>query len=466
MNTQIFSLASVPHEPPPRADSPAEGVLELSIRQDGLAARVVQLQRHTRASIGRDSSCTVCIDDPHISRQHLLLCAGAHVLTVEDTSSNGTLAGDRLLRRESVEVPFGTPILLGSHTLLANVAPPSAGRARPEQLSTVPPAARIEPEREPASLSRLEAEARLRREIHARLVEHLDLANVDSNRLDDPSFRPRVLTALRRIVKSLEGELPAGVEPDRLVGEMADEALGLGPLERCLPTRRSAKSWSSTPTPSTSRAGQAPLTDARFTDDERVRAVIERIVTPLGRRIDESSPLVDARLPDGSRVNAVIRPLALRGSCITIRKFSRKPLTLPRLVELRRAQRGHGSLSDALRDRQEEHRHLRRHRQRQDHAAQRALSAAIPSDERIVTIEDAAELQLDQPHVVSLETRPANMEGKGEYSIRDLVQERAAHASRSHRRRRVSRRRGARHAAGHEHRSRRLAHDDSRQLAA
>ena len=421
MNTQIFSLASVPHEPPPRADSQAEGVLELSIQQDGLAARVVQLQRHTRASIGRDSSCTVCIDDPHISRQHLLLCAGVHVLTVEDTSSNGTLAGDRLLRRESVEVPFGTPILLGSHTLLANVAPPSASRARPEQLSTVPPAARIEPEREPASLSRLEAEARLRREIHARLVQHLDLANVDSNRLDDPSFRPRVVTALRRIVKSLEGELPTGVEPDRLVGEMADEALGLGPLESLLADPDVSEIMVvDANTIYVERKGKLSLTDVRFTDETRVRAVVERIVTPLGRRIDESCPLVDARLPDGSRVNAIIRPLAIRGSCITIRKFSRKPLTLPRLVEL-------FTISEAM------DRFLRRSVLAKKNilisggtgsgktTLLNALSAAIPSDERIVTIEDSAELQLEQPHVVALETRSANMEGKGDYSMRDLV---------------------------------------------
>jgi pilus assembly protein CpaF len=143
-------------------------------------------------------------------------------------------------------------------------------------------------------------------------------------------------------------------------------------------------------------------------------------VTPLGRRIDESSPIVDARLRDGSRVNAVIRPLALRGSAITIRKFSRSPLTLEKLISF-------GALTEEM------GRFLTR-----SVIAKRnvvisggtgsgkttllnVLSAAIPSDERIVTIEDAAELQLRQPHVVSLETRPANMEGKGEYTIRDLV---------------------------------------------
>ena len=167
-------------------------------------------------------------------------------------------------------------------------------------------------------------------------------------------------------------------------------------------------------------AGKLVKTDARFTDDERVRAVIERIVTPLGRRIDESSPIVDARLKDGSRVNAVIKPLALRGSCITIRKFGSKPFKLEDLIRL-------GAMNEAMA------RFLTRSVVAKKNIVisggtgsgkttlLNILSAAIPSDERIVTIEDAAELQLSQPHVVGLETRPSNMEGKGEYTIRDLV---------------------------------------------
>ncbi|HMA95607.1 MAG TPA: CpaF family protein, partial [Polyangiaceae bacterium] len=168
------------------------------------------------------------------------------------------------------------------------------------------------------------------------------------------------------------------------------------------------------------RSGKLVQAENRFTDDERVRAVIERIVTPLGRRIDESSPLVDARLRDGSRVNAIIAPLALRGSCITIRTFSKVPLTLDKLYAF-------GALTQAM------GRFLTR-----SVVAKRnivisggtgsgkttllnVLSAAIPSDERIVTIEDAAELQLSQPHIVSLETRPPNLEGTGSYTIRDLV---------------------------------------------
>src|SRR5690606_33166829 len=150
----------------------------------------------------------------------------------------------------------------------------------------------------------------LRREVHRLLLEHLDMNAIDPTRGEDPALRPRVLAALRRIARMLEARLPEGVSADMLVGEVADEALGLGPLERLL----------ADPLVSeimvidahhifVERAGKLTLSGAHFTDEERVRAAIERIVTPLGRRVDESSPLVDARLVDGSRVNVVIRPL-------------------------------------------------------------------------------------------------------------------------------------------------------------
>jgi pilus assembly protein CpaF len=261
----------------------------------------------------------------------------------------------------------------------------------------------------------------LRREIHRLLLSNLDLASLEPSKLHDPSLRPRVVAALRKVVKNLDARIPPGVDRDAFVGELADEALGLGPLERFLADPTVSEVMVVDPeTIYVEQHGKLVLADARFTDEERVRAVIERIVTPLGRRIDESSPLVDARLRDGSRVNAVIPPLALRGACITIRKFAKTPLTMDKLTSLGAltAQMGAflsrsvvakkniviaggtGSGKTTLLN---------------------VLSEAIPPGERIVTIEDAAELRLKQPHVVSLETRPANMEGKGEYTIRDLV---------------------------------------------
>jgi pilus assembly protein CpaF len=380
--------------------------------------------------IGRKPEADIHVPDQHISREHALVHTEGEQLRVEDTSSNGTIAGPRLLRRQSADVAYGTPIRIGLHTLYINKLELDADMSLPA-LSQVPVSTSPLPSSQPLAFTPhtalphtgsgpAHASAELRREIHRRLLGQLDLGNLENKRLDDPGFRPRVLTALRRILAALP-ELPPELDVDRLVGEMADEALGLGPLEELL----------ADPTVSeimvvdadniyVERAGKLERVNARFTDEARVRAVIERIVTPLGRRIDESSPLVDARLADGCRVNAVIKPLALRGSCITIRKFGREPYTLERLYAL-------GALDPAM------GRFLTRSVLAKKNIVVsggtgsgkttllNVLSAAIPAGERIVTIEDAAELQLVQPHVVGLETRTSNMDGQGSISIRELV---------------------------------------------
>ncbi|HJL19172.1 MAG TPA: CpaF family protein, partial [Sandaracinaceae bacterium LLY-WYZ-13_1] len=260
-----------------------------------------------------------------------------------------------------------------------------------------------------------------RKRIHRMLLDHLDLASLDRNEMNDRAMRPKVRQALRRIMKEVGPDLPPRTNTAQLIDEITDEALGLGPLERLLADDDVSEIMVVDPeTIYVERKGKIVPTALRFTDDEAVRAVIERIVTPLGRRIDESTPLVDARLRDGSRVNAIIKPLAIKGSCITIRKFAKDPLKMEDLV-------GFGSLDAAM----------ARFVQRCVVARKNiiisggtgsgkttllnVLSGHVPEAERIVTVEDAAELQLSQPHVVSLESRPANMEGRGEYTIRDLV---------------------------------------------
>ncbi|MFO0677796.1 MAG: ATPase, T2SS/T4P/T4SS family [Polyangiaceae bacterium] len=507
-------------------------IVEVLIQTDREGARTERVHAPDgRITIGRHSSCTLRLDGDSLSRQHVVVTAGPDGMRIEDTSSNGTVVGDKLFRREAGDVPWGSVIHLGQYRLTLtptarasvppsrskSAAPPSArvvaetapapapnpgsarlpsvhppplavpasvARAEPRPKSAPPPlpagsapnlgggSVRISQKFEiaaPASgppLGRESDEVRLdrgsvpaprssqvvpnvssvpsqrvsagipvdivvegdvmdevtlRREIHRVLLENLDLATIDAQKLDDPSMRPRVLIALRRIVKQFDPRIPAGVDRDELVGELADEALGLGPLERFLADPTISEVMVIDPrTIFVERNGKLEKTDARFTDDDRVRAVIERIVTPLGRRIDESSPLVDARLKDGSRVNAVIKPIALRGSCITIRKFSSAPLTLENLMAF-------GALSQAM------GRFLTRSVVAKKNVVisggtgsgkttlLNVLSGAIPSDERIVTIEDAAELRLHQPHIVSMETRPSNMEGRGEYTIRDLV---------------------------------------------
>jgi pilus assembly protein CpaF len=472
--------------------------LQVVVQSEAGAQRTELYPATGPLTIGRHPQCSLRLDSDLVSRQHAVIQAGHHgTLRVEDVSTNGTIAGDMLLRRDSVEVPYGTPIVVGDFTVFvypvdqagnsltgaasmtgphqAVQTMPSTGmggsldtRNRmaasgsmpgvngtnggamsrsstgqgaainttgmnpivPQQMTGMNPVIAHVGQQPPAQGVHLptarenakrKEEVALRREIHKLLLEHLDLATIDAKKLDDPSMRPKVLNALRRIVSQIDARIPREMDRDTLVGELADEALGLGPLERFLSDPTVTEVMVVDPnTIYIEQGGKIVLSHARFTDDERVRAVIERIVTPLGRRIDESSPLVDARLKDGSRVNAVIRPIALRGSCITIRKFSKVPLTLEKLIS-------YGSITERM----------GRFLTRCVHAKKNiiisggtgsgkttllnVLSAAIPEDERIVTIEDAAELQLKQPHVVSLETRPANLEGKGEYTIRDLV---------------------------------------------
>jgi pilus assembly protein CpaF len=385
-------------------------------------------------SIGRDLDCTISLDSPLISRRHVTLSIAGMQMRVQDSSRNGTLAGSLFLNHSEREVPLDTPLTVGDYTIsISNTsASPAVAAGEPPPTLEVSPCveataerardeATAERARELAAEEQEQRAVSLRRDIHRLLLEHLDLATVQASKLDDPSLRPKVLTALRRIVHALDHRIPPELNRDALVGEMADEALGLGPLESLLSDPTVNEIMVVDPaTIYVEQRGKLSRASASFTDDDRVRAIIERIVTPLGRRIDESSPIVDARLRDGSRVNAVVRPLALRGSTITIRKFSKTPLTLDKLIGFEamspdmgnflvrcvKAKKnlviagGTGSGKTTLLN---------------------VLSAAIPSDERVVTIEDAAELQLAQPHVVSLETRPPNMEGKGEYSIRDLV---------------------------------------------
>ena len=380
-------------------------------------------------TLGRDVRCTLPLATGFASRQHAHVDVRGPQMTVRDASMNGTHVGSALVRQSEVSVPYGTPIGIGPFHIVLERADMRGLRPEPQPRSKTA----VEPSAVPVSLKPLTisgerpcAEARaeenmLRTEIHRLLLEHLDLGAVDAARNDDPTLRPKVLSALRAIVSTLADRIPKDMDRDVLVGSLLDEAIGLGPIERFLSDPTVNEIMVVDPnTIFVEIGGKLVRAAARFTNDDRVRATIERIVTPLGRRIDESVPLVDARLADGSRVNAVIKPLALRGAAITIRKFSRKPFTMDRLVEVgaldaRMAQfllrsvvakknivisGGTGSGKTTLLN---------------------VLSGAIPEDERIVTIEDAAELQLKQPHVVSLETRPSNMEGKGEYTIRDLV---------------------------------------------
>jgi pilus assembly protein CpaF len=256
--------------------------------------------------------------------------------------------------------------------------------------------------------------------IHDRLLDLMDLSLIET--LDPRLLKSELRGLLEGILNENGYDLPLNLsERERLIAEIQDEVLGLGPLEPFLQDPTVSDILVNTyKTIYLERFGKLELTDARFKDDAHLMKIIDKIVSSVGRRIDESSPLVDARLADGSRVNAIIPPLSLEGPMLSIRRFAVNALELedlidfktliPEIAELLRGiirvkcnvviSGGTGSGKTTLLN---------------------VLSRFIPENERIITIEDAAELQLKQEHVVRLETRPPNIEGKGEITQRDLV---------------------------------------------
>ena len=254
--------------------------------------------------------------------------------------------------------------------------------------------------------------------LHRALINRMDLTKLAA--LNQEQVHAEV-SKLAESVLAQEAMPLSTPERDRLVNEVQHELFGLGPLEPLLgdPTISDIL-VNSHSTIYVERRGKLEATNVAFKDDEHLMRVIERIVSSVGRRIDESSPMVDARLRDGSRVNAIIPPLSIDGPVLSIRRFGAEPLRMNSLIE-------HKALTRDIADMLEMCVKARLNVLISGGTGAgkttllNALSAYIPEDERIVTIEDSAELQLQQPHVVRLETRPPNIEGRGEVTQRDLV---------------------------------------------
>jgi pilus assembly protein CpaF len=213
----------------------------------------------------------------------------------------------------------------------------------------------------------------------------------------------------------------SAADRERLMREITDDILGYGPIERFLRDDSVTEVMvNGADRVYIERHGKIEKTDVVFVDDAHLVRIIEKIVSQVGRRVDEASPMVDARLPDGSRVNAILPPLSLSGPTLTIRKFSRDPYTIDDLIEFGTLTEKSASFLEAC-VRGQLNVLISGGTGTGKTTLLNALSAYVPDDERVVTIEDAAELQLQQPHVVRLESRPANIEGQGEIRIRDLV---------------------------------------------
>lgn len=270
--------------------------------------------------------------------------------------------------------------------------------------------------RQPAAASRdayMDLKSRVQNKLIAELDPSMDITQTEEVRGNIEELFDTVL--------SEEGIILSRAERQRLFEQIVAEILGFGPMEPLLKEESITEIMVNGPKHVyVERNGKIERVAINFEDDDHVMRIIDRIVAPLGRRVDESSPMVDARLPDGSRVNAVIPPISLVGPSLTIRKFSKVPLTVENLIEF-------GSITPEVVEFLKACVYSRKNVVISGGTGSgkttllNILSGFIPNDERIVTIENAAELQLRQEHVVTLESRPPNIEGRGEVSIRDLV---------------------------------------------
>ncbi|MEI6787889.1 MAG: ATPase, T2SS/T4P/T4SS family [bacterium] len=400
----------------------------LEIRKPDDSVKVTELPAGLY-SVGSEPENQITLPGAGVSGRHLILNLRGGACWIEDLTFGGTLLEGSVIHGRC-ELLEGQHLKAGGYTLrlLSELPRPVAVRAEPETAPAAPipqPAPPVQPLRVPLRVERDERlvarRQAVKQQIHKELLERMDIKRLTASHVEEGELHRRVLTTVEGIVKEVAPRLPPEISPQTLVKEVYDEAVGLGAIEDLLADPDITEIMvNGALRVYVERKGRIELTDRTFLDDKSVLSVIERIVSPLGRRIDESQPYVDARLKDGSRVNAVIHPLSLIGPCLTIRKFSKIPLTSDDFIRM-------GTWTEGMRDFLKACVEARKNIIVSGGTGSgkttllNVLSSFLPDTERIITIEDAAELQLKQDHVISLESRPPNIEGKGAVTIRDLV---------------------------------------------
>jgi pilus assembly protein CpaF len=366
------------------------------------------LRKNFLGQIPQDDAATSAAlsrSTPFIVSQPRAPISIAYIETVRRLTQGGALDKMRSLNK-----PKGSRAAENTTAQVRALGAASTTNARPNSTS--------------AAVETFDLRTTLKRRLHRGLIETMDLkkgiTETNGDAAKENELRLKTQQAIVGLLEK-EGQSFSREERAQIVKEVLDEALGLGPLEDMLADPAVSEIMvNRRDLIFVERAGKLTKADVSFTSNQQLLTVIERIVTPLGRRIDEKTPYVDARLKDGSRVNAIIPPLALDGPCVTIRKFAKVPITAKDYV-------GFGTMTEPMLD------FLRICIENKLNVIisggtgsgkttlLNVLSGFIPATERIITVEDAAELQLKQEHVIRLETRPANMEGSGSVTIRDLV---------------------------------------------
>jgi pilus assembly protein CpaF len=382
--------------------------------------KTIPLDPAVETTVGRAQENTVVLADTKVSRSHLVLAfkGGAFVATDRGSTFGTQLNGAKLAG--AAVLKSGDRLTMGEYTLVFNDGTPGAAAAKP-----VVKAESGDIAMDPAFLSMAMLYTPemmgMKKRIHEQVLFKLNLPEIATKQVEDEELRAKLEMALDQVLREVRHELPRDIVQDVLRQALLDELIGYGPITPMLRDPTVDEVMVNGPERIfIERKGRLYETGAKFFDNRHLLTIIQRIVEPLGRHVDEASPMVDARLPDGSRVNAVIPPLALDGSSVTVRKFAKRKLTTEDLIAF-------GSMTAEIAVFLEEAVRARQNILVSGGTGSgkttllNVLSQFIPRSERLVTIEDSAELKLSHRNLVRMEARPANIEGRGRVAIRDLV---------------------------------------------
>lgn len=400
-------------------------VARLNIESGG-ESRMVEIPENSVLSLGRLESSDIVLNDMAVSRRHATIFSNGGECFIEDNASTaGTwINGEKILGRRKIS--NSDKIKIGSFEITVSMperGQPVAGRIiplpenAPQNSSSRMPLYDVQTSTEMYSDIMLE----LARTVQSRVLEILNMSGTSANKISAEAMKPKVEDALEQILREIRHRIPSGIQIEKFRAVLMDDLIGFGPLSPLLRDPDISEIMINGPDNIFIESkGIQYRTAVRFNGESHLQSIIQRIVEPLGRHIDAASPMVDARLDDGSRVNAVIPPLSLDGSLVTIRKFASKKLTDDDLIKFGSLNRPMALfLKEAVRSRQNIL--VSGGTGSGKTTLLNILSQFIPEKERVITVEDSAELKLSHENLCRLEARPANIEGQGRVTIRDLV---------------------------------------------